>query len=100
MKTAIAILTFCFFQIGVKANDIKNRSNYCKDSICICKDDPSLSCCRKKNSSYYGNPQTLSSKEKMKYETMQTATCCKHNKKVKQGKNPCANCKKEAVKKN
>jgi len=46
-----------------------------------------LKCCKKTTSTYYANPNTLSPKEKMKYEVMQKGVCCTHNKKEKKEKN-------------
>ena len=97
MKNIIIIIVLCATHLTTKANDTNPPNRIQQDSICDCKKDTTLKCCKKNTSTYYGNPNTLSPKEKMKYEVMQTAVCCTHNKQEKKDKNPCANCKKEAV---
>lgn len=52
-----------------------------QDSICTCNKNAKSICCEQPASKYYGNPLTLSPKEKMKYETMNSGTCCNHNNK-------------------
>ena len=98
MKNIILSIILCTAHLITKANNTNYLISIQQDSICVCKKDTTLKCCKKNTSTYYGNPNTLSPKEKMKYEVMQTAVCCTHNKKEKKDKNPCANCKKEAVK--
>jgi hypothetical protein len=98
MKNIILIIVLCATHLTAKANDTNPPNRIQQDSICVCKKDTTLKCCKKNTSTYYGNPNTLSPKEKMKYEVMQKGDCCTHNKKEKNDKNPCSNCKKEAVK--
>ena len=97
MKNIIIAIVLCAAHLTLKANNKISIKIIERDSICVCKKDITLKCCKKNTSTYYGNPNTLSPKEKMKYEVMQTAVCCTHNKQEKKDKNPCANCKKEAV---
>jgi hypothetical protein len=98
MKNIILIIVLCATHLSTKASDTILPNRIQQDSICVCKKDTTLKCCKKNTSTYYGNPNTLSPKEKMKYEVMQKGDCCTHNKKEKKDKNPCSNCKKEAVK--
>ena len=98
MKNIILSIILCSAHLITKANNTNYFISIQQDSICVCKKDTTLKCCKKNTSTYYGNPNTLSPKEKMKYEVIQKGDCCTHNKKEKKDKNPCSNCKKEAVK--
>jgi len=98
MKNIILAIILCIAHLTSKANNTNYLTSIQQDSICVCKKDTILKCCKKTTSTYYANPNTLSPKEKMKYEVMQKGVCCTHNKKEKKEKKPCTNCKKEVVK--
>ena len=97
MKNIIIIIVLCATHLTTKANDTNPPNRIQQDSICDCKKNNDLTCCKKPTTKYYGNPSTLSPKEKMKYETMNSGTCCDH--KNKKRKNNCKNCIKEPVNK-
>ena len=97
MKNIITIVLFCGIHLTTKANGTIPYNKIPQDSICVCKKNNDLPCCKQPTTKYYGNPSTLSPKEKMKYEIMNSGTCCDH--KNKKRKNNCKNCIKEPVNK-
>lgn len=97
MKNIIIIIVLCATHLTTKASVTNPLNRIQQDSICVCKKNKDLTCCKQPASTYYGNPSTLSPKEKMKYETMNAGTCCDH--KNKKRKNNCKNCIKEPVNK-
>jgi hypothetical protein len=97
MKNIIIIILLCAIHFTTKANGTILYNKILQDSICVCKKNKDLTCCKQPTTKYYGNPSTLSPKEKMKYETMNAGTCCDH--KNKKRKNNCKNCIKEPANK-
>ena len=97
MKNTIIAIVLCAAHLTLKANNKILPTSIQQDSICVCKKNNDLTCCKQPTIKYYGNPSTLSPKEKMKYETMNSGTCCDH--KSKKRKNNCKNCIKEPVNK-
>jgi len=97
MKNIILAIILCIAHLTSKANNTNYLTSIQQDSICVCKKNKELIRCKQPASTYYGNPSTLSPKEKMKYETMNAGTCCDH--KSKKRKNNCENCIKEPLNK-
>ena len=97
MKNIIIVIVLCSAHLTSIANNKISLNIIQRDSIFVCKKDSTQKCCKKNVSTYYGNPNTLSPKEKMKYETMNSGTCCDHKNKMR--RNNCKNCVKESVNK-
>jgi hypothetical protein len=90
MKNIIISILLIAAHLTSRANNSSPVNVIQQDSICVCNKNADLTCCKQPASKYYGNPYTLSPKEKMKYETMNSGTCCNH--KNKKRKNNCENC--------
>lgn len=97
MKNIIFVIVLCAAHLTSIANNKISLKISERDSICVCKKNNDLTCCKQPTTKYYGNPSTLSPKEKMKYETMNSGTCCDHKNKMR--RNNCKNCVKESVNK-